>query len=320
MSNRKIDIVLVNPPFSLRENFGLLDFAGQYGSPLNLLYLASSLEKSNINTKVIDLSYDEGDMKKCAEYIASINSDFVGVAVHFTFLVNKALKLISMIKSIKPEITTIVGGVHFTALPEETMNKCQAIDVGILGEGEEAIVEVIRSFKENKPPDYINGVIFRNKGKLTKVGNNNLVRDINKLPHPLFNKIDFRPYSFALYKERKSINFPLLTSRGCPFTCSFCDRTVLGTKVRFFEISYLSEMIDALVKEFKVDCFDVEDENICITKERFINICRLMKNKFIKYNLTWNCAMRLDSVDVDAGKMLYDAGCRSVTFGIESGS
>ncbi|MCX5701650.1 MAG: radical SAM protein [Candidatus Omnitrophica bacterium] len=320
MDNGKIDIVLVSPPFDLRENFGLLDFVGQYGSPINLLYLAASLEGAGISTKLSDLSYKNKSIEECAQYIVSMESEFVGIAVHFTFLVPKSLKLISIIKSLNPKIKIIVGGVHFTSLPEKTMNECREIDVGIIGEGEEVIVKVIKCLKAGDSLENLQGLIFRRGKELVKTEGGNLVSDINKLPFSLFEKIDLSHYSFAVYKEKRNNTFPIITSRGCPFSCTFCDRTVVGREIRFHNIDYLSKMIDTLVKEFKVNCFDVEDENICITKNRFKDICGLFKNMFQSYNITWHCSIRADSVNRETAKMLYDSGCRSVTFGIESGS
>lgn len=320
MDKGKIDVVLVSPPFNLKENFGLLDFVGQYGSPINLLYLASNLEKEGISTKLVDLSYENKSIEECAQYIVSMNSEFVGVAVHFTFLANKSLKLISLIKTYNPKIKIIAGGVHFTSSSDETMNVCPDIDVGIIGEGEESIVKVIKCLKAGDYLDNLQGIIFRKGKELIKNDGSNLISDINKLPFPLFDKIDFSHYSFAVYKEKRNITFPIITSRGCPFSCAFCDRTVVGRKIRFHNIDYMSKMIDTLVKEYKVNCFDVVDENICITKDRFREICDLFKNIFQKYSITWHCSIRADSVNQEIAGTLYDSGCRSVTFGIESGS
>lgn len=313
-------VVATTPPFALKENFGLLDFVGQYGMPMNLLYLAASLEKAGIRTGLVDLSYEKKSIEDCAKLIVSMRPEFVAVAVHFTFLKDRSLELALAIKRLDPSIRIIAGGVHFTALPEETMRECPAIDIGILGEAEETIIEVIRCLKEDGDPGKIKGVIRRNGNGFDVTGPRNLISDINALPFPLFDKLDLSQYAPALYKEKRSVTLPIMTSRGCPFACSFCDRTVLGSKVRFYDIDYISNMISMLFEKFHVDCFDLVDENICITKERLEAICRLFKEKFLKHNIRWGCSMRADSVDQDTGKLLYDAGCRSVSFGIESGS
>jgi len=128
------------------------------------------------------------------------------------------------------------------------------------------------------------------------------------------------PYSLPIYKEKRKVSLPVSTSRGCPFLCNFCDRTVFGEKIRFFSAAYLSDMIDYLAREFHVNYLDIADENFCITKNRFLEICGILKEKFRAYNITWGCLLRSDSVEADTGRLLYDSGCRSVTFGIESGS
>ncbi len=313
-------IILTTPPFSIKDNFGALDFIGQYGPPLSLLYLAATLEKAGMETTIADFSYERKTLYECARHIVSLQPRCVGIAVHFTFLVDKSLELATLIKELNPCITIIAGGVHFTALPEETMRACPAIDVGILGEGEESLLEIIRCIKERNSLESVNGIIFRQGDTLCKSGKQKLVEDINQLPLPHFGKIDMSAYSLALFKERKKINFSIATSRGCPFGCTFCDRSVLGKRVRFFTINYLSEMIDQLVKEFHVDYLDIEDENICITEDRLRQISGLLEEKHRRFNTTWGCSMRADAVKVNTGRLLYKSGCRNVSFGIESGS
>jgi len=320
MNGKKTNIVLVTPPFALNENFGLLDFVGQYGMPINLLYLAASLEKAGISTKIADLSYDTRNIEECTRHIVSMDPEFVAVSVHFTFLANRSLKLASAIKKLKPAMKIMAGGVHFTALPEETMRACPDIDVGMVGEAEETIVDVIKCFKADGKISNVRGVITREGDALAMSAPRDLISDVNKLPFPLYEKLDLSHYAPALYKEKGKVTLPIMTSRGCPFSCSFCDRTVLGSKVRFYDIEYLSGLTTMLAEKFDVSCFDLVDENICITKDRFRDICRLFKDKSSRHNLTWGCSMRADSVDPDTGKILYDAGCRSVSFGIESGS
>ena len=320
MKNENVDIILTSPPFSLKDDFGLLDFMGYYGPPTNLMYLLSSLEHSKIKTKLLDFSREMKSLKCCAEYLVSFNPRFIAVAVHFTFLSERSLQLISCIKELNSEITIIVGGVHFTAVPEETMEQCPDIDVGILGEAEEAIVKVVKTLQAGGNLKEINGIIFRVGKTLVKIGTNNMVENVNQLPFPPLDKIEYFLHSPAIYKKEDDIHLLIVTARGCPFHCTFCDRTVLGSKIRFYEIDYLSRLIDIFCTNYKITCFEINDENICITKKRFREICKLLKDKHQKYNFTWKCSIRADSVEPDTGKILYDSGCRDAIFGLESGS
>jgi anaerobic magnesium-protoporphyrin IX monomethyl ester cyclase len=314
------DIVLTTPPYSLSENFGMLDFVGHYGVPLNLLYLATSLERAGIRATIVDLSYSSRTTEDCAREILASEPRFVGVAVHFSFLVRQALDLIAQIKRLDPLVTIIVGGVHFTALPTETMAACSLIDLGILGEAEEALVEVVRCVTEGRDPVTVAGIVFRDEARLVTTGRSNLVAEIDRLPFVHFDKIDMAPYSWAMSKERKHVNFSIITSRGCPHRCAFCDRTIPGRQVRLHSIDYLSRLIDQLVEQHGADCLNIEDENVCVSERRFRELCALLKDKHRRLGITWSCSMRADSVEACTGKMLHDAGCRSVCFGIESGS
>jgi anaerobic magnesium-protoporphyrin IX monomethyl ester cyclase len=321
MQTPKTTVVLTTPPYSLTENFGSLDFAGQYGPPINLIYLASSLTKAGIDVQLVDFSYEKKSLEECAQDLMKFNPDFVGLAVHFTFLANKAMALASQIKKINPKIKIIAGGVHFTACPEQTMRDCPAIDMGIMGEAEAALPKIILELQRGSHPNTVDGFVYRGEGnKIILSPQRGFIEDVNQLPFPRFDLIKHLPYTLALHKDREKLSIPLVTSRGCPFLCRFCDRTVLGSKIRFFSINYLSEMIEQLVLKHQVTYLDIEDENIGVARKRFMEICDLLKEKHETHGLTWSCSLRADNVDSETGDRLYASGCRTISFGIESGS
>jgi len=304
----------------MSENFGLLDFVGTYGPPINLLYLVGALEKQGFNAGIIDLTHDQRSLAECADSIAASGAEIVGVAVHFTFLVPRALELLSLIKERQPSITIVAGGVHFTALPEKTMNECAHIDIGVIGEGEETIVDIVRCHKQGMQLDKVPGIIYRDGGRIVKTGRRALISNLNDLSFPDYSRIDLSLYYPAIHLARKARNFMITTSRGCPFQCTFCDRTVLGSEVRNFSSEYISRMIDHLIEKYNAECLLLEDENFCIRQDRFRDICDILREKFLKYNITWSCCLRADSVEPWMGKVMYDSGCRAAIFGIESGS
>lgn len=314
------DCVLITPPYSLQQNFNLLDFVGSYGPPLNLLYLAGSLEKNGFSVEIADFTHDTRSLLECASDIIASGVLFVGVTVHFTFLVPTALELIALIKKGNPAVKIVVGGVHFTALPDETMNECPEIDIGVIGEGEETIIDIMNYFIKETSLYEIQGIIFRMNEQLVKTGQRPAIKNLDDIPFLDYSKIDLSLYYPPMHQERKTRNFMIATSRGCPFQCAFCDRTVLGKSVRNYSAKYISEMIDDLIAKYNAECLLLEDENFCIKDDRFREICELLKEKHLKCGVTWSCCLRADSVKSWMGAILYDSGCRAAFFGIESGS
>lgn len=315
------EIVLATPPFSLKEDYGNLDFVGGYGPVYNLVLLATTLEDAKVNSRIIDFSYQVQSLEECAWDILKSKPKFVGIAVHFTFLANRALKLIAEVKRLDPNVIIFAGGIHFSTDAMKIMEDHSAIDIGFLGEAELTIVEVVKKLRADQAIDDVQGVIFRKGDQLVKVGDNQLVEDINNLPFPRYDKVDFGKYANALNKRHGSCQtLSIVTSRGCPYKCSFCDRSLLGNSIRYHDQEYIAKLIDHMVENFGVTNFNLEDENFCISLKRLKSVCEVFKEKHEKYGVTFLCAMRADRIFPDTGKILYEAGCRTVQFGFESGS
>lgn len=179
-------------------------------------------------------------MEKILEY----SPTYVGTTAT-TISVFNAAKVAEILKSKNPKIIIIHGGPHLTAVPEETMEKIKWFDVGVIGEGEDTIVELLESYESKKDLANVKGLIIRDNEKLKFTSPRPFIKNLYKLPLPAWDLLPdlvryYQPAADSLYR------FPaisLVTSRGCPGKCIFCDRSVFGNVCRSFSAEYVIKMM-----------------------------------------------------------------------------
>ena len=174
--NKNIDVVLINP---YDEN-AVKNALGFITPPLNLMYLASSLEKESYSVKIIDDDLKQQGYENVAKQIEKINPPLVGVTAG-TSTIRSALKYLEQIKKLLPDILTVIGGPHTTFMPYETLKDAEYLDVVVMGEGEETIVELADYImKNNRPLDDIKGIVYRDSsdGRIKTTEKRPLIKDL----------------------------------------------------------------------------------------------------------------------------------------------
>ncbi|MDD5617689.1 MAG: radical SAM protein [Candidatus Omnitrophica bacterium] len=315
-------VVFCNPPISLRKMYGALTSGGAFIPPLNLLSLAAQTRLYGYDTKIIDCSVEKLDFGQSADKITSFKSRYIGITAT-TISINDAAKLAQKIKARSPFSYIIIGGVHLTALPLKTMLDHPEFDVGVYGEGEITIVNLLNVLKNKEDISSVKGVVFRDKaGRVHITEKQPLIEDLDILPAPAWDLLDGFATKYAPTTSRMTglPSIYLNSSRGCPYRCIFCDRSVLGHRFRGFSDKRIVQLFRKAKEEFQVKHITIYDENMAINKERVVDFCKSL----IEANLSihWSCDMRADFIagHEDIPALMYDSGCRSVSFGIESGS
>lgn len=312
-------IVLLSPRSSKDVLFGKLKEFGNYKLPINLCNLAAMCRERGYVPKIIDLNVARVDFKELCAEISAFGPGCIGITA-FTIDINSASRLARSIKEVFPDIVIIIGGVHLSSLPETTMRENPHFDYGVVGEGDITIVELMEALAHDRARiPTIPGIIFRHEGTLTRTAPRALIRNLDELPFPAYDAIEnLDEYQPSLHRRSDSKSMMVITSRGCPMGCTFCDRTVLGHRYRSYSVPYVVELMKYLWDRFGIRHFDLEDENMGLHEQRFADFCdRLITDL---PGITWTCSMRADHVTGDKLKRMHAAGCRNITFGIESGS
>lgn len=311
-------IVLINPPLSLEERYGRLSEAGSTLPSIGLLGLASVVRKAGHKVKIVEAASSNISYEESLQQILAFKPDIVGFTA-VTSSIYKAANLSQMIKKNRPETKIIIGGPHITAVPEETMSRFPQFDVAAIGEGENTLKELAGSLENNGRLKDIPGILFRENGQYVKTEPRPLIKNLDELPFPAWDLIDNFPlgYKPAAFKCKRLPAAYIISARGCPHHCIFCDTSVFSRQYRAFSAEYIVEMIKVLKTDFRVREIIFEDDIFTIFKKRLILLCEtLIKNKI---NISWSCNGRVDAVKPEILKLMKKAGCWQIAYGIESG-
>ncbi len=206
-------------------------------------------------------------------------------------------------------IPIIIGGVHITMIPSNVSND---FDVGVMGEGEEAIIDLMEVFLskgEFLPDDLdrIKGIVFSDHGAIHKTEERQQINDLDSIPKPARDllRINMHTYMFS--------------SRGCPYKCIFCSSTRFWNKVRFFSAGYVIEEIRDLVDNYNVKLISFYDDLFIADRQRLRAIVSLIKKDKRLKKVSFTCNGRANIINDEVVALLKEMNVLSVNLGLESG-
>lgn len=320
-------ITFVHPPLTLKERYGVESQSGGETTPLGLCYLAAATRKVGYDTSIVDAEILGYGKNMAVSEILKLNPDIVGFTA-VTISVDNAAAVASEIKKTRPEIITLIGGHHLTTVPEETMRLYPEFDIGVIGEGEETVCELLKVLNKHgktyEKLKNVNGLIFKENRKngsekyfFTPTRFRNLKLD--SLPYPAFDLLpDLKLYSPPAHTVKKFPAVNLVTSRGCPGQCVFCTRSVYGNTLSRHSAKYMLDLVRWLYKDYGIREIQFRDDNFTVFKPRLYEFCEMLAKE--KLNLSWTALARVDMIDLKMLKAMKVAGCWQVWYGIESGN
>ncbi len=310
--NKNIDVVLINP---YDEN-AVKNALGFITPPLNLMYLASSLEKESYSVKIIDDDLKQQGYENVAKQIEKIDPPMVGVTAG-TSTIRSALKYLEQIKKLLPDILTVIGGPHTTFMPYETLKDAEYLDVVVMGEGEETIVELADYImKNNRPLDDIKGIVYRDSsdGRIKTTEKRPLIKDLDSIPFPARHLVPFTDYD-ATQDQTGGI----ITSRGCVYNCNYCSSSlIMGKKFRSRTPNNVVDEIEELIDTYHINDIGFMDDTFMLNKKRAGEIADEIKARDL--DISFVASSRVDRVDKDLLENLKSSGLSTIYYGVESGS
>lgn len=285
-------------------------------APLGLLSLAAWIDKHGHHSKIHDCYAFPGQDEKIYEYIKNAQPEFIGFSTTTSSFLD-GVRIAEKVKSIKHDIKVIFGGVHISALRDQLLKDYSVIDFGVVGEGEQTLLEIM----ENTHTDFsgIEGLIHRSNGEVIFNGFRKKLIHMDDLPFPAYEKLHGFPKSYQLpiFSYPKAPNTTVITSRGCPYECSYCDRSVFRKTYRYNSPDYMVNLLIYLQKKFNIKHVNIYDDTFTLHRKRVMDFCELKIKS--KLEMTFNCAARAEQIDLEMLKMMKKAGCWMVSLGIETG-
>ena len=312
-------IAFINPSQNFENIYGKLSEERSILPPLGLCYLAGALRSEGHEIKIIDASALSISNEKASRMALEWGAAYVGITSTTDNIFNSG-SIADTVKSVSKDVAVIIGGAHVTAVPAKTLEMFPSFDVGVVGEGEKTLKELINALETKNSLDGVKGIVFRTGSDVRETARRDFMQDLDSLPYPAWDLLsnlpkDYRP-AVINYKAFPSTS--LITSRGCPARCAFCDTKVFGTKYRINSAGYVLGMISHLKERYGIKDICFYDDVFTIFKKRLVEICDGLKDK--RFKVSWSCQARVNSVDYETLKIMKEAGCWKVSFGIESGS
>lgn len=312
-------VILVNPPLTLEERYGNLARAGTSLPPLGLTILAAVLMEKGYDVRILDAAVLGLSYEAAVDWILRERPKYVGTTA-VTISIFNAARLNMMLKERDSKIQTIVGGAHVTAMPVDTLERFPQFDFCVVGEGEISLINLLNHLEEKANLNDVGGIVFRNNGKLTFTNRIDFIRDLDTLPMDAWKLLPNFPHAYksSVHKLGRFPTTSLITSRGCPGQCTFCDNLVFGRKVRGYSAKRVVETMKYLVSEYGIKDVFINDDNFIALRKRCREICEMLLRE--QLDLTWGCYSRVDIVTKDVLKLMKAAGCWRISYGLESGS
>lgn len=313
-------ILLLTPPYKKDKIFRKsMKHLGAILPPLGIIYLAATLERDGHDVKVIDataestvLDYDFNQLKRD---ILEFKPKIVGIGANVP-QIDQTNMTLDIVKNIDPTIVTIVGGPLVSSNPNFLLQLKNA-DYGIMGEVDLAISDILKKIENNENLKNTEGLIWRENGSAKSIKPKDIF-DLDQIPLPARHLLKMEIYRPSPANYRRLPATTMMSSRGCPYKCIFCSRSVDGMAFRAHSAERVVEEIEQLVNKFGIKDIQMFDDTFTLNIKRVEDICNMLIER--KVNVGWNCMTRVDKVSVDLFKLMKKAGCYEVGFGIESGS
>jgi len=315
----KHKILIVAPKYeSPKKNY-------DYFFPSGLAYISAVLKKTGGAVDCLNLNHFNKTTKEILnQKLNQKNYDFVltgNNAIGYT-----ATKIIlDTAKSHSSRPKTVLGGPLITSEPELIFKDLNP-DFGVIGEGEETIVELLKCLEKQRDLKTVDGLIYYGDGKINRTNRRKPIKNIDSLPFP-----DMEGFGFKEYLDNAASNwgvvrslfdyprfYPLIGSRSCPFQCTFCYH--YDSIYRSRPIDNIMKEIELAVKKYKINGLWIYDECFSINRKRLIEFCKGIKKlrEKLPYDLKWFPQLRVDFMDKELLKIMKDAGCALISYGFES--
>lgn len=282
--------------------------------PLNLLYLATYANvHTNHKVEVLDNALLKLDSNGLEAEIARRGPDIVGVTVT-TFTLIDALEVARAAKRAFADVRVVFGGAHTMVYPEVTA-ALKEVDYCVIGEGEETFAQLMSCLENDGDLSRIKGLVYEKGGKIVNTGMKPFNNQLDSLPFPDRNLLPKEKYYSLLSK-----NFPittLITSRGCPFNCLYCDRRNNGRKFRARSSENIVQEME-LIKQMNIQEVFFLDDTFTVDRRRVKDFAARVIER--KLEMEWDIRSRIDGVDLELIRLLKKAGCNRIHFGIEAGT
>lgn len=313
-----LDLLLVNPSLDWRYDQARRiairieqDTPNQESPNIGMGYLVAVAKQAGLAVKYVDMVMDGVSPQELVELVQLTRPRLVGFTA-FTIQIKSAAELARRIKEACPETRVCAGGPHANAMPERALAEFPALDFLLTGESEALLVRLVESCHDFEALSRIQGVAVRGRKSLPPVQSTHL----DPLPFPAWEEFDLTRYP-GLYPHGTQRELPMLTMRGCPYSCTFCCNN-LGRVLRRRSIDSILGEIDRNVREFGCESIAFLDETFYLRMDWMQELCDALVHHGFHRKISWSCSTRVSGTSPELFRLMKRAGCYYIFFGFES--
>jgi len=285
--------------------------------PLGLAGIAAYLDERSVDNEIVDCYARPDAFDWIRSYLEKEKPGFIGFSCTTSTFLN-GVEIAAWARKILPGIRTVFGGAHVSALKEEVVNGYEAVDYVVVGEGEETLYKLMKAGESEIP--HVKGIVYREASGAAKfTGFPEKQLKLDDLPFPAYEKLAGFPerYKLPIFNYPSVPNASCISSRGCPYSCTYCDRSVFRKSFRFNSAEYLFKHVTYLKRRFGTRHINFYDDQFTFHRKRVVRFCELMVHN--RVGITFNCAARAEHLDADLLEKMKNAGCWMISLGIETG-
>lgn len=285
--------------------------------PLGLRYISAMLKNSGFTDVTgIDLNVD-----KISKFESEVmTADVLGIyAVSRKF--PEVVEFAEKAKGLNSRIKVVIGGPHASLEPEEVIS-CEYIDFVVMGEGEYTFLELVRALEKDEDLSQIKGICYKLDGNTKRNSAREWIKNLDNILFPDFELFNSNKYSLKYYRLPWSFirTATAIASRGCPYNCTTCQPALREINGPYRQRSVKNVLLEIkfLKQKYKVRYITFLDNTFTVNRNWVVDFCNELIKQKIK--IKWDCAGTVSLVDKDLLLLMKKAGCRGISFGIESGS
>jgi len=318
---RAESVVFVEPPYVCWDRRMDRVRQGEEEMPgIGTLVLAAVARAAGHRVHVVDGKRTGTPVEEVAAQVAALEPTHVGISAT-TISIHNAARIAARLKALRPSVTITVGGPHVSAVPERTLAAFAGFDYGIVGEGEASYLDLIARLGAGADPRPVAGLVWREDGAVRANPRAPFLdgEALDRLPEPAWDLVPDFPLRFQpnVFNYRATPVASLVTSRGCPFSCTFCDRSTSGRRGRFHGVDYVVALCRRL-EALGVRHVLFYDDLFTVNRRRVVELCERFLAEGFRF--TWSCNSHPNLLDATTLRLMRRAGCWQIAYGIESGS
>lgn len=295
-------VAIVVPPYPLEE---------APAPPLGITYVAAAFESAGASVRIFDYLVSRYTPEKLKSQIDAFQPDVIG-STSVTLNFPAAADILRTAKRYRPSLLTTMGGPHVSFDDLQTLQDYPEIDLIIRGEGEKTIAELMDNRMNPAAWPDIRGLSFRKDGRIIATETQPFIEDLDKIPLPARHLLPLSRY--------RALGYPIsiITSRGCPYSCIFClGRKMVGNRVRQRSASLVADEIEQILA-YGIDRINVADDLFVSHSGKVKEVCDEILRRALRFS--WSAFARVNTVDRETLLLMRQAGCDSISFGVESGN